>query len=80
MKEQLKDIGVALKPVNLIKGAMGGAVNAAKKPSVISTAIGIGIPFLADRLLFRKRGFIFRTVGLFAVRKLVNKFTAKRGL
>ena len=76
LKEQFKDIKKDLSPGKLIVGAVKNVVTEAKPPSgFLNTGISLGVAFLADRLLFRRVGIIARTVGMFAVRKLVNKFT-----
>jgi hypothetical protein len=77
MKEQFADIKEHLSPRNLIKGAVKSVVRVGTTPTALQTGITIGAGFLADRFLFRKKNVIVRSLGLFAVRKLVNKFTTK---
>lgn len=75
MKAQMDDITSHLTPSNMIKGAINKVVGNKTASAVIQTGLGLGISFLADRLIFRKRNLLIRSVGMFAVRKLVNKFT-----
>ena len=76
LKEQFREIKRDLSPGKLIVGAVKDVVTESTPPSgFLSTGISLGVSFLADRLLFRRAGLIARTIGMFAVRKLVNKFT-----
>jgi len=77
MKLQFQDIKAHLSPGSLLKRAVKNIVQTNATPSALQTGISVGAGFLADRFLFRKRNFIVRSLGLFAVRKVVNKFTNK---
>jgi hypothetical protein len=79
LKEQIKDIGSSLSPGKLIVGAVKNVFKEASPPNgFVKTGISIGATVLVDKLLFHKAGFIIRTLGMFAVRKLVNKFTRRK--
>ena len=75
MKLQFQDIKSHLTPGSLLKTAVRNIVRTNATPSALQTGISVGAGFLADRLFLRQRNFIVRSLGLFAVRKLVNKFT-----
>lgn len=80
MKLQLEGIRSHLSAGRLLKTAMKDVVAEVKSSpgDFISSGLKWGAGFLADRLLFKKRGFLLRTVGMFAVRRLVNKFTSSK--
>ncbi len=80
MKLQLEGIRDHLSPGRLLKSAVKDVVSEVKSSpgDLISSGLKMGASFLADRLLFRKRGFLLRTIGMFAVRRLVNKFTSSK--
>lgn len=75
MSEQMGDITSHLSPGRIVKGAIKKVVGNSTAAGVIQTGLGMGISILADRLIFRKRNMLVRSLGMFAVRKLVNKFT-----
>ncbi len=79
LKDQLNDIRSTLSPGKLIVGAVKDVFKEATPPNgFLKTGIGIGATFLADKLLFRKRGFMIRALGMFVVRKLVNKISSRK--
>ncbi len=79
LKEQLKDIGSDLSPGKIIVGAVKSAFSEASGSNgLLKTGIGIGATVLTDRLLFKKAGFIVRALGMFVVRKLVNRISKKK--
>ena len=79
LKDQLSDIRSSLSPGKLIVGAVKNVFTEAKPPNgFIRTGIGIGATVLADKLLFRKSGFIIRALGMFVVRKLANKIASRK--
>lgn len=80
MRWQLEGIREHLSPGRLLKSAVKDVVTEVKTSpgEFISSGLKMGAGFLADRLLFRKRGFLVRTIGMFAVRRLVNKFTSSK--
>lgn len=75
MKQQMNDITAHLSPGRMVKGAINKVVGNSTASGIIQTGLGMGISFLADRLIFRKKNLLVRSLGMFAVRKLVNKFT-----
>jgi len=78
VKEQLRDISSSLSPGKLIVGAVKNVFKeAAPANGYVKTGIGIGATILANKLLFRKSGFLLKALGMFAVRKLVNTFTKR---
>jgi len=79
LKDQLSDIRSTLSPGKLIVGAVKDVFNEATPPNgFVKTGIGIGATILADKLLFRKSGFIIRALGMFVVRKLVSKIARRK--
>jgi len=79
LKDQLSDIRSSISPGKLIVGAVKNVFNEAAPPNgFVKTGMRIGATVLADKLLFRKRGFMIRALGMFVVRKLVNKITSRR--
>ena len=79
LKDQLSDIRDSISPGKLIVGAVKNVFNEAKPPNgFVKTGIGIGATILADKLLFRKSTFLIRALGMFVVRKLVNKIASRK--
>jgi hypothetical protein len=79
LKDQLNDIRSSISPGKLIVGAVKNVFSEAAPPNgFVKTGIGIGATVLADKLLFRKRGFIIRALGMFVVRRIVNKITSRK--
>ncbi len=79
LKDQISDIRSAISPGKLIVGAVKDVFKeAAPSNGFVKTGLGIGATVLADKLLFRKSGFIIRALGMFVVRKLVNKIASSR--
>jgi hypothetical protein len=79
LKDQLSDIRGSITPGKLIVGAVKNVFKEATPPNgFIKTGIGIGATVLVNKLLFRKRGFIIRALGMFVVRKLVHKIASRK--
>jgi len=79
LKDQLSDIRDSISPGKLIVGAVKNVFKEASPPNgFVKTGIGIGATILADKLLFRKRSFLIRALGMFVVRKLVNKVSSRK--
>jgi len=79
LKDQLIDIRESITPGKLIVGAVKNVFKEATPPNgYVKTGIGIGATVLAGKFLFRKKSFLIRALGMFVVRKLVNKITSRR--
>jgi len=79
LKDQLNDIGSSISPGKLIVGAVKDVFKEATPPNgFVKTGIGIGATILADKLIFRKSSFLIRALGMFVIRKVVNKIASRK--
>ncbi len=81
IKLNVKHLKSSFAPANLVSEAASAVLEGARKPrtieSTLVTGLNWGLNFLTDKVIFRKRGFLTRTIGGMILRTVAKKYLKK---